>query len=79
LDIVHWTLLEDHQVRFFNLGTTNNLQKINATLDESVGKNIKTMLQEYKDIFTWNTNLKGIPSRIAQHRIKLDTTIPLVH
>jgi hypothetical protein len=34
------------------LGTTNNPQKIkpNATLDESIVKNIKAMLQEYKDI-----------------------------
>jgi hypothetical protein len=53
LDIACWTLLEDHQVRFFNLGTINNPQKIKpkAMLDESITKNIKAMLQEYKDIF----------------------------
>jgi hypothetical protein len=64
------------------LGTTDNPQKIkpNATLDESVIKNIKAMLREYKDIFAWNyTDLKGIPSCIVQHRIELDTIIPPVH
>jgi hypothetical protein len=64
------------------LGTIDNPQKIkpNATLDESVAKNIKVMLREYKDIFACNyIDLKGIPSCIAQHRIKLDTIIPLVH
>ncbi len=81
LDIACWTLLEDHQVRFFNLGTINNPQKIKpkAMLDESITKNIKAMLQEYKDIFAWNyIDLKGIPSRIAQHHIELNTTIPHV-
>ncbi len=41
LDIVCWTLLEDHRVRLLNLGTTNNLKivKLNGTLDELVTRN----------------------------------------
>jgi hypothetical protein len=61
-------LYEDRKVRLHNLGTTNNLQtiKLNATLDEPIAKNIETLLQEYKDIFTWNyINFKGIPSWIT--------------
>jgi hypothetical protein len=39
-------LHEDHKLRLFNLGTTNNLQtiKLNATFDELVAKNIETLL-----------------------------------
>jgi hypothetical protein len=46
LDIVHYMLHEDHKLRLFNLGTTNNLQtiKLNATFDELVAKNIETLL-----------------------------------
>jgi hypothetical protein len=38
------------------------------------------LLKEFKDIFTWTyKNLKGISLNITQHRIELDTLIPLVH
>ncbi len=38
------------------------------------------LLKEFKDIFAWtNKDLKGIPHDMAQHQIKLDTLIPLVH
>jgi hypothetical protein len=54
--------------------------KLNATLDEQVVTNTKTLLREYKDIFAWNyIDLKGIPPSIAQHHIEFDTTIPLAH
>jgi hypothetical protein len=82
LEIAHWTLPEDHQVRLLNLGTIENLHmvKLNATLVEPVATNTKTLLQEYTCIFAWiYTNLKGIPTQIVQHHIKLDTTIPPVH
>jgi hypothetical protein len=37
-----------------------------ATLDEPIVTNIKALLREYKDIFTWNyIDLKGIPPHIA--------------
>jgi hypothetical protein len=54
--------------------------KLNATLAKLVATNIKALRREYKEIFAWNyTDLKRIPPRIAQHRIKLKTIIPHVH
>jgi len=38
------------------------------------------MLKEFKDVFAWTyKNLKGIPLKLAQHKIELDTSIPLAH
>ncbi len=38
------------------------------------------MLKELKDIFAWTyKDLKGIPLKIVQHQIELDTLIPLIH
>ncbi len=79
LDIACYTLSEDLQVGFFTLGTTNNFQtvKLIVTLDEPVATSIKSLLQEYKDIFAWNyTNIKGTLPCIVQHCIEFDTTIP---
>jgi len=41
---------------------------------------LEQLLKEFKDIFTWTyKDLKGIPLKLTQHKIKLDTTIPLPH
>jgi len=54
--------------------------KINADLDFQTSQHKKQFFKEYKDIFGWTyTNLKGIQPHIAQHKIELDTTIPLTH
>ncbi len=38
------------------------------------------LLKEFKDVFAWTyKDLKGIPPEIAQHRIELDTIVPLAH
>jgi hypothetical protein len=38
------------------------------------------LLQELKDIFAWTyKDFKGIPPKIVQHWIELDTSIPPVH
>jgi len=38
------------------------------------------LLKEFKDVFAWTyKNLKGILPELAQHKIELDTTIPLTH
>jgi hypothetical protein len=51
-----------------------------VTLDEPTTTNTKSLFHEYYKFFACNyTNLKGIPPRIIQHYIELDTTIPLVH
>jgi hypothetical protein len=37
-------------------------------------------LKEFKDVFTWTyKDLKRIPPKLAQHKIELDSTIPLAH
>ncbi len=52
--------------------------ELNATLDESVATNTEALLQKYKDISAWNhINFKVISPHIIQHRIELNTTIPL--
>jgi hypothetical protein len=41
---------------------------------------VEQLLKEFKDVFTWTCkDLKGIPPKLAQHRIELDNTIPLAH
>ncbi len=38
------------------------------------------MLKELKDFFAWKyKDLKGIPPKLAQHKIELDIIIPLAH
>ncbi len=38
------------------------------------------LLKEFKDVFAWTyKDLKDIPLELAQHRIELDTSIPLTH
>jgi hypothetical protein len=38
------------------------------------------LLKEFKDVFAWTCkNLKGIPPKIAQYKIELDTIVPLAH
>jgi hypothetical protein len=41
---------------------------------------VEHLLKEFKDVFAWTyKDLKGIPPELAQHRIELDTTVPLTH
>jgi hypothetical protein len=38
------------------------------------------LLKEFKDVFAWTyKDLKGIPPKLTQHRIELDTSIPPTH
>ncbi len=38
------------------------------------------LLKEFKDVFAWTyKDFKGIPPKLAQHKIELDTSIPLAH
>jgi hypothetical protein len=38
------------------------------------------LLKEFKDVFTWIfKDMKDIPLKLAQHKIELDTSIPLTH
>jgi hypothetical protein len=37
-------------------------------------------LKEFKDVFAWTyKGLKRIPPKLTQHKIGLDSTIPLTH
>jgi len=41
---------------------------------------VEYLLKEFKDVFAWTYKyLKGIPPKLTQHRIELDTTIPSAH
>jgi hypothetical protein len=41
---------------------------------------LKQLPMEYKDAFAWTyKDLKNIPPMLAQHHIKLDTSIPPTH
>ncbi len=38
------------------------------------------LFKEFKDVFAWTyKDLKGIPLELVQHKIELDTSIPLAH
>ncbi len=65
-----------------NLGIDVKLEtvKINAQLEISKVLEVEQLLKEFKDVFAWTyKDLKGIPLELAQHKIELDTTIPLAH
>ncbi len=69
-------LTDDQQLMKFNLGINAKPQmvKINAQLE------LEQMLKEFEDVFAWTyKNLKGIPPELAQHKIELDTIMPLAH
>ncbi len=56
------------------------LVKIDAQLETSKVLEVEQLLKEFKDVFAWTYKyLKGIPPKLAQHKIELDTTIPLAH
>jgi hypothetical protein len=41
---------------------------------------LEQLLKGFKDVFTWtDKDLKGIPLKLIQQKIKLDTTIPPAH
>jgi hypothetical protein len=54
--------------------------KINSQLEIGKALELKQLLKESKDVFAWTyKDLKGIPPKLAQHKIELDTIIPLTH
>ncbi len=82
LQVVGWMLIEDQQLMKLNLGTNAKPQlvKINAQLETCKVLEVKQLLKEFKDVFTWTyKDLKRIPPKLAQHKIELDTTIPPTH
>jgi hypothetical protein len=54
--------------------------KINAQLETNKVLEMEELLNKFKDVFAWTyKDLKGIPPELAQHKIELNTTIPLTH
>jgi hypothetical protein len=75
-------LIESQQLMKFNLGidVKPHMVKINAQLEISKVLDVEQLLKEFKDVFAWTyKDLKGIPPKLAQHKVELDTTIPLAH
>jgi hypothetical protein len=51
------------------------MMKINAQLEIGKVLEVEELLKELKDVFAWTyKDLKGIPPKLAQHRIELDYT-----
>jgi hypothetical protein len=54
--------------------------KLNTELEGTIVIVMEGLLWEFKDVFAWNyKELKGIPPRIIEHKIELNTTIPSSH
>jgi hypothetical protein len=54
--------------------------KVNSTLEPIVTNQLIKLIKEFKDVFASTYKYqKGIPLKIVQHWIKLDTTVPPVH
>ncbi len=54
--------------------------KTNAQLETCMVLEVEQLLKEFIDVLARTyKNLKGIPLELAQHKIKLDITIPLAH
>jgi hypothetical protein len=82
LRIAGWIVIEEEHLTKINLGSKENLQqvKINVDLKTIVNYQLIELLKEFKDIFAQTyKDLKGIPPKVVQHWIELDTSIPPVH
>ncbi len=77
--IVSQTLTKEQQLIKLNLGTEANPQyiKVNSQLIKQKIEELQILLNEFKDVFAWTyKDLKGIPPKLVQHIIELDTSIP---
>ncbi len=53
---------------------------MNSALEPTIIDQVIKLLKEFKDVFAWTyKDLKGIPPKIVQHRIELNTIVPHVH
>ncbi len=82
LRIARWIVTKKKQLTKINLGSKENLQQVNINVDLEpiINYQLIELLKEFKDIFVWTyKDFKGIPLKIAQHRVELDTSILLIH
>jgi hypothetical protein len=81
LQIVGWMLtisvINETQSR---INVEPQMVKINAQSEIGKVLELDQLLKEFKDVFAWTyKDLKRISPELAQHKIELDTTIPLAH
>ncbi len=72
----------EKQLVKLNLGIEANPSciKVNGQLTKETTEELQTLFNELKDVFAWTyKDLKGIPSKLAQHIIELHTLIPPTH
>ncbi len=75
-------MIEEQHLVELNLGTKANPQciKVNAQLTKEKIEEIQILFKEFKYVFAITyKDLKGIPPKLAQHNIELNTSIPLTH
>jgi len=75
-------LIKYQQLTKFNFGTDIKPQMVKINAQLKIGKvlEVEQLLKEIKDVFAWtHKDLKGIPPKLAQHIIELDTTILPTH
>jgi hypothetical protein len=54
--------------------------KINAQLETSKVLEVEHLLKEFKDVFAWTyKDMKGIPPKLTQNKIELDTIVSSTH
>ncbi len=69
-------MIKEQQLVKLNLGIEANPQyiKVNSQLTKEKTKELQMLLKEFKDVFAWiYKDLKGIPLKLTQHKIELDT------
>ncbi len=82
MQVVKWTLTHDALVKKLTMGIQEEPQylKVIENLDFVVVTTIEDLLKEYKDVFAWSyKDLTRIPAHIAEHKIELNTSVPLTH
>ncbi len=75
-------MIKEQQLVKFNLGTKASPQyiKVNSQLTKEKIEELQMLFKEFKYVFAWTyKDLKGIPPKLAQHRIELNTSIPPTH
>jgi len=77
----HQTVTAKEQLDKFNLGNKEKPKEvlINAILPNVFQAQIKKVLMEYIDVFSWSyKELKGIPREVCEHKIELMVNDQLV-
>jgi hypothetical protein len=77
----HQIVIVEEQLAKFNLGSKEEFKEvlINDILPNVFQAQIKKVLMEYIDVFSWSyKELKGIPREVCEHKIELMENVQLV-